>query len=81
MNVNASGTGVNSIYAGQFGMGQQMDAVSKNLQKQIENAKKQLQELAGNTEMLPEEKPNEFLTWAEMDVTLNKVQEERYLSC
>ena len=56
MNVNASGTGVNSIYAGQFGMGQQMDAVSKNLQKQIENAKKQLQELAGNTEMLPEEK-------------------------
>lgn len=42
--------------AGQLGMNQAADSYSRNLQKQIENAKKQLQELSSNQDMTLEEK-------------------------
>lgn len=42
--------------AGQRGMNQATDSYSRNLQKQIENAKKQLQELSSNQDMTLEEK-------------------------
>ncbi len=42
--------------AGQMGMNQAMDAYSKNIQNQIANAQKQLQELSSNNEMTLEEK-------------------------
>lgn len=45
-----------TIRAGQLGLGQQMDSVSKNLQRQIEMAQKQLQELTANKDMSAEEK-------------------------
>lgn len=44
------------IQAGMPGLGQQMDSVSKNLQRQIEMAQKQLQELSANKDMSAEEK-------------------------
>ncbi len=42
--------------AAQMGMNQAMDSYSKNIQSQIANAQKQLQELSSNEEMTPEEK-------------------------
>ena len=47
--------GVNSQSSG-TGMMQSNDSVSKNLQNQIANAQKQLQELSANKEMSMEEK-------------------------
>lgn len=48
--------GTNNMQAGCSGMNMQTDAISKNIQKQIANAQKQLQELSSNEEMTPEEK-------------------------
>lgn len=42
--------------AGQMGMNQATDSYSRNLQKQIADAQKQLQELSSNEEITPEEK-------------------------
>ena len=42
--------------AAQIGMNQAMDSYSKNIQNQIANAQKQLQELSSNEEMTLEEK-------------------------
>ncbi|MDE6888970.1 MAG: FlxA-like family protein, partial [Eubacterium sp.] len=42
--------------AGQFGMNQATDSYSKNIQNQIANAQKQLQELSSNEDMTLEEK-------------------------
>lgn len=42
--------------AGQLGMNQATDSYSRNLQKQIENAQKKLQELSSNQDMTLEEK-------------------------
>lgn len=54
MNVN----GINSVnaQAGQIGMNQAADSYSRNIQKQIANEQKRLQELSSNQEMTPEEK-------------------------
>ena len=41
-----------------FGMGQAADSYSRNIQNQIANAQKQLQELSSNTELSMEEKKN-----------------------
>ncbi|HBI61354.1 MAG TPA: hypothetical protein DDY31_09110 [Lachnospiraceae bacterium] len=48
-------SGVNT-QAAQIGMNQSMDSYSKNIQNQIANAQKQLQELSSNEEMTLEEK-------------------------
>lgn len=48
-------SGVNA-QAGQVGMNQATDSYSRNLQKQIADAQKQLQELSSNEEITPEEK-------------------------
>lgn len=48
-------SGVNT-QAGQMGMNQATDSYSRNLKKQIADAKKQLQEFSSNEEMAPEEK-------------------------
>lgn len=48
-------SGVNA-QAGQVGMNQATDSYSRNLQKQIADAQKQLQELSSNEQMTPEEK-------------------------
>lgn len=42
--------------AGYFSMNRQTDSVSRNIQKQIANEQKRLQELSSNREMTPEEK-------------------------
>lgn len=56
MTVNGvSATGGN-IAAGSLGMSQASDPVSKNLQRQIAEAQKQLQELSANKDMSAEEK-------------------------
>ena len=54
MNVN----GINGLnaQAGQMGMNQAADSYSKNIQNQIANAQKQLQELSSNQDMTLEEK-------------------------
>lgn len=44
------------IQAGQMGAGQASDSVSKNIQKQVADAQKRLQELSSNSEMSIEEK-------------------------
>lgn len=54
MNINGI-NGVNA-QAGQMGMNQAADAYSKNIQKQIANEQKQLQELSSNQDMTLEEK-------------------------
>lgn len=51
--INGNGTGVQAF---QMKMNQSTDAVSKNLQNQIANAQKQMQELGENKEMSLEEK-------------------------
>ena len=51
--INGNGTGVQAF---QMKMNQGTDAVSKNLQNQIANAQKQMQELGENKEMSLEEK-------------------------
>ena len=51
--VSGVGTG---IMAGSSGMSQASDPVSKNLQRQIDEAQKKLQELSSNTDMSSEEK-------------------------
>ena len=48
--------GVNNTQAGGMNMMQANDSVSKNIQNQIANAQKQLQELSSNKEMSIEEK-------------------------
>ena len=51
MTVNGvSGVGA-GIMAGSPGMSQASDPVSKNLQRQIDEAQKKLQELSSNTDM------------------------------
>lgn len=56
MTVNGvSGVGA-GIMAGSPGMSQASDPVSKNLQRQIDEAQKKLQELSSNTDMSSEEK-------------------------
>lgn len=53
----SSVTGTNSnMQAGRLGMNGQTDSVSRNIQNQIANAQKKLQDLSSNTEMEPEEK-------------------------
>lgn len=46
----------NSMQAGRLGMNMQTDAVTKNIQRQIANAQKQLQEISSNKDMTMEEK-------------------------
>ena len=56
MNINGiSGAGAQAAPAG-TGAGQAMDAQSKNIRKQIEEAQKKLQEISSNGEISPEEK-------------------------
>ena len=56
MTINGA-NGVNAnIPAGQMGMSQADDPVSKEIQRKITNAQKQLQELSANTELSMEEK-------------------------
>ena len=54
--MTVNGVNGNSVPAGQMGMKQADDAVSKNLQKQIAELQKQLQELSANKELSPEDK-------------------------
>lgn len=51
-----SGLSETDIQTGQMGAGQATDSVSKNIQKQIADTQKQLQELSSNSEMSIEEK-------------------------
>lgn len=51
-----SGQNESNMQAGQIGMGQTKDAVSKNIQRQIAQVQKQLQELSSNEEMSMEDK-------------------------
>lgn len=51
-----SGQQESSMQTGQIGMGQAKDAVSKNIQRQIGQVQKQLQELSSNEEMSVEDK-------------------------
>lgn len=51
-----SGQNESNMQAGQIGMGQAKDAVSKNIQRQIAQVQKQLQELSSNEEMSMEDK-------------------------
>ena len=53
MNINGIGGGAQSAPAG---TGQAMDARSKNIRKQIEEAQKKLQEISSSGEISPEEK-------------------------
>ena len=54
---NVSGMAVQGTGGGlQQGMNAQTDAVSKNIQKQIMDAQKQLQELSSNNDMNMEER-------------------------
>lgn len=46
----------NNMQAGRSGMNMQTDSVSKSIQKQIENAQKQLQDISSNENMTLEEK-------------------------
>lgn len=55
--MRVSGTnGAGAMQTGQPGLGQQLDSVGKDLQRQIEMAQKQLQELSANKDMSAEEK-------------------------
>lgn len=85
-----SGSGVPS---GVYGAGQAMDSYSKNIQKQIEQTQKQMQELSLNSEMTAEEKMkkrqelqqkitdlNNQLRQHQMDLRREKQQEERALA-
>lgn len=49
-------SGMSSVSVPAMGMGQQTDALSRSLQKQIEDAKKKLQELASDKNISDEEK-------------------------
>ena len=51
-----SGINGGNLQAGQSGSAQAMDSYSRNIQKQIMNAQKQLQELSSNEKMSSEEK-------------------------
>lgn len=51
-----SGINGGNLQAGQSGSAQAMDSYSRNIQKQIMDAQKQLQELSSNEKMSPEEK-------------------------
>lgn len=51
-----SGINGGNLQAGQSGSAQAMDSYSRNIQKQIMNVQKQLQELSSNEKMSPEEK-------------------------
>lgn len=53
---NISGTGAQGSQPVSPGIGQPTDSYSKNLQNQIENAQKRLQELSANTELSAEDK-------------------------
>ena len=55
MKVNSAVNGVN-MQAGQMGLHQEDDMISKNLKKQIDNLQKELQELSANTQLGGEEK-------------------------
>lgn len=59
-NINGTGAALGGIHsnsqAGGSGMNMQTDSVSRNIQNQILNAQKKLQELSSNEEMTPEEK-------------------------
>lgn len=55
MNINGI-NGTTNTQMGQMGMNQATDSYSKNIQSQITNAQKQLQELSSNEEMTLEEK-------------------------
>ncbi|MDE6749096.1 MAG: FlxA-like family protein [Lachnospiraceae bacterium] len=55
MKVNSTANGVN-MQAGQMGLHQEDDMISKNLKKQIDNLQKELQELSANTQLGGEEK-------------------------
>ena len=45
---SVTGTNSSNMQAGRSGMNMQTDSVSKNIQNQIANAQKQLQELSSN---------------------------------
>lgn len=66
-----SGAG-NNMQAGRSGMNMQMDSVSKNIQKQIANAQKQLQELSSNEDMTLEEKMKKRQEIQQEITTLNQ---------
>lgn len=55
MKINSAANGVN-MQAGQMGLQQEDDMISKNLKKQIDNLQKELQELSANTQLGGEEK-------------------------
>lgn len=56
MGINGISGVSGNMQTGHSGGATQMDAVSRSIQKQIENARKQLQELSSNEDMTPEEK-------------------------
>lgn len=92
MMIGSVGSG-SGVPAGVYGAGQTMDSYSKNIQKQIEQTQKQMQELSQNSEMTAEEKMkkrqelqqkitdlNNQLRQHQMDLRREKQQEERALS-
>lgn len=92
MMIGSVGSG-SGVPAGVYGAGQAMDSYSKNIQKQIEQTQKQMQELSQNSEMTAEEKMkkrqelqqkitdlNNQLRQHQMDLRREKQQEERALS-
>lgn len=74
MTINGiSGTGgSNDTQQMQFGKNMQMDSVSKSIQKQIEKAQKQLQELSSNKELSLEDKMKKRQEIQQTITTLNQ---------
>lgn len=56
MTIGSAANANNRMQAGGFGMNMQTDSVSRNIQNQIANAQKKLQELSSNEELTLEEK-------------------------
>ena len=72
MTINGINGMNNNMQAGRSGMNMQTDSVSKNIQNQIANAQKQLQELSSNEDMTLEEKMKKRQEIQQEITTLNQ---------
>lgn len=72
MTVNGISGANGNMQAGRSSMNMQMDSVSKNIQNQIANAQKQLQELSSNEDMTLEEKMKKRQEIQQEITTLNQ---------
>lgn len=70
--MNVSGVNVQVDQTNQMGMGKKTDPISKNIQTQISNAQKRLEELSANKEMSMEEKMEKRKEIQEQIHDLNK---------